>query len=64
MNAEVDFEAQKRVEYARGRKYGSYIRDIEESIAAADWPQVEKDIGKLRRYHDQVCAARREIGAD
>jgi hypothetical protein len=62
-NNEVDFAAQERAKYADGRKYGSFIIDIEESIAAADWRQVEKDVAKLRRYHDQVCAARRELDA-
>lgn len=60
---EIDFEAQERAMYAKGRKYGSFIRDIEESVAAKDWQQIEKDIAALRRYHDQVCAARRELAA-
>lgn len=52
---EVDWSAVERKEMARP-KYGSYIRDLEESVAAKDWQQVEKDLAALRRHHTRVMA--------
>lgn len=39
-------------------KYGSFIRDLEESIATRDWMQVEKDMAALAQHHDRVIAGR------
>lgn len=58
---EVDFERQQLEDDARGLKIGSFIADIEESVAAGDWKQVAEDTAALRRYWDSVCAARREL---
>ncbi len=43
-------------------KYGSYIRDLSESIAASDWAMVERDLAALRRHHQLVLESRRRGG--
>lgn len=63
MNATTDFDLAKLQDRARGLKYGSFIGDLEESIAAQDWRQVTEDVAALRRYHESVNAARRELAA-
>lgn len=60
---EADFDLAKLQDRASGLKYGSFIQDLEESIAAQDWRQVAEDVAALRRYYEAVNAARRELAA-
>lgn len=59
---EADFEVEATASYARGRKYGMYIADVEESLANGDAAMLAADVAKLRRYHEKVVAARKELG--
>lgn len=59
---EADFEADQIAAYARGRKYGIYIADVEESVAKGDMARIVADVAKLRRYHEKVVSARKALG--
>lgn len=51
-----------RIEEEMARpKYGSFIRDMEESVAARDWAQTERDLAALMRHHARVIAGKERL---
>lgn len=47
--------------YARGDRYGSFIADLEEALEQGDLALLASDLGKLRRYHEKVRQAKRQL---